>query len=752
MAYQQSRALKKEFSLPMVPGMTCGEEMLRRSYHRTQVHGRKYDTNTHIDGVPEDMSRFNLQTVSSISKYAPEMLPTATQTQKSDEQNVDLTGRVLRFYAYTKELVPESFVERERVRKFVFNVFLEDNTMSVVEDVADNSGIAMPASLKRHIVPLPDGSPITFANFRVGETITFYGRTYMVYDADKFTRDFYSQSGLELDPALPLPFDAYTELQNRPKKIYAVRTIAASDPTNLTLLPEQVRATQQFLKHDGEVLRCDCVWDDMEALHGTKHYLTLYYFLSDDSIALVEKDYPNSGRDPFPRFFRRQRVAKPKDGRFDPTSLGTLTFEDTSNRDYYTDADIRIGNCLHVFGRDVLIYDYDEYTQHHLLKKFGITSYDPIPGGKNPPAAPIGCHRREKTAQELEEVQMRKRAENRMREYGDVTVKFLMRLDNAKYEDEIRRFVLTVYPADDTISIFEPVIRNMGIVGGKFLQRQRSKRPNGEFYTAKDFFVGARLTINGFPFVILSSDERSLSYMETKHDEFIRSDINYVVRKLRAMLLSRKTGLVEAFREADKENSTGLKMDVFLDIMNRLKLDISEQELLSLLRYFDKQNESYVSYEEFMSRVMPEGVAVASDDRPWEVIDAQSAEEELAAFVVDPRIDEEKRLRAEQISLAARGAEEFLTLYDQRRQLVLKEFRAMTDYSPEGVIGAKEFKMCIRRKLFVQTIPDAALDALCDKLFPPEMPKLSLEELTRVFNGTSTLPRNMKDIKAGESK
>nr|CCC94748.1 conserved hypothetical protein [Trypanosoma congolense IL3000] len=752
MAYEQSRVMKKEFSLPMVPGMTCGEEMLRRSYHRVQVHGRKLDTMTHIDGIPKDMTRLNMDTVSSISKYAPEMLPAVTKVLNGENANADLTGRVLRFYAYTKELVPESSVERVRVRKFVFSVFLEDNTMNVVEDLPDNSGIALPASLKRHVVPLQDGTPITFSHFRVGEPITFYGRTYMVYDADKFTRDFFSQSGLELAPAVPLPPDMYTDLRNRPRKVHNIRTILAGDPSNITLLPEQVRATQQFLKHDGEVLRCDCVWDDTEALHGSKHYLTLYYFLSDDSIALVEKDYPNSGRDPFPQFFRRQRVSKPKDGKFDPASLASLTFEDTRSGEYYTDADIRIGNVLHVFGRDVCIYDYDEYTQHHLLKKFGITDYNPMPGGKRPLAPPIGCCRREKTAQELEEIQKRKQAENRLREYAEVTVKFLMQLDNAKHEDEIRRFVLTVYPADNTISIYEPVIRNMGIVGGKFLQRQQCKRPNGEIYTAKDFFVGARLTINSFPFVILSSDERSLSYMEANHEEFTRSDINFVVGKLRAMLLSRQTGLVEAFREADKENVGGLKMEVFLDIMKKLKLDISEQELLCLLRFFDKQNESYVSYEEFMSRVMPDGAAVASDDRPWEEIDAQNAQEQLVTFVVDPRIEEEKRLRAETVSMAARAATKFLDLYDQRRQLMLKEFRAIADYSPETVVGAKEFKMCIRKKLLITCITDMELDALCSKLFPPEMPKLPLEELTRVFNGTSTLPRNMKDIKLGSCK
>lgn len=92
-------------------------------------------------------------------------------------------------------------------------------------------------------------------------------------------------------------------------------------------------------------------------------------------------------------------------------------------------------------------------------------------------------------------------------------VKFLMKLDNNKYEDAIRRFVLAVYPADETVSIFEPVIRNSGIVGGKFLQRQRVKNADGQYYTADDFYVGVRVCIHSFPFILLSSDEHSLNYM-----------------------------------------------------------------------------------------------------------------------------------------------------------------------------------------------------------------------------------------------
>lgn len=43
-----------------------------------------------------------------------------------------------------------------------------------------------------------------------------------------------------------------------------------------------------------------------------------------------------------------------------------------------------------------------------------------------------------------------------------------------------RRFVLSYFMMDDNLLIFEPPIRNSGIVGGKFLERQRVYKPESE--------------------------------------------------------------------------------------------------------------------------------------------------------------------------------------------------------------------------------------------------------------------------------
>jgi EF-hand domain-containing protein 1 len=759
MAYQQSQQMKKEFRLPMVPGMSCGEEMMRRNYDRRQIHGARADGSTHVDGVPADRTlgastRTNNSTLAArAGSYANTTSAIGAASQGNADAREDLTGRVLRFYGYAMEPVTESALETERVRKVVLNFYLEDGTMSVTEPKLDNSGFAFPANLKRHIVPNPDGTPITAMQLKVGESITFYGRTYVLYDADAFTRSLLQEAGEVVPDALPLPNDTYSASRARPAtKARGIPSIAASSPLNTTLSAAQVQATQRFLENDRKVLRCDCTWDDTASLYGTKHFLTLYYFLSDGSIALVEKDVQNSGRDPFPTFFSRQRIAKPTDpaGRFDSSTLGSVTFKENANTVYYSDEDIRIGNVLNLYGRAVKIHDYNQFTKDYIAEKFGITEYAPLHGGLPPPFVPPSSTRREISEEEKRAQHTVKHEEMRRHRYANSVVKFFARLDNGKADDTVRRFVLSVYPADNTIAIFEPVIRNSGIVGGKFLQRQKVRRPDGEYFQPDDFYVGARVVLNAYPFVILNSDAHSLDYMERNPEEFSHSDINKVVRKLQAMLRSRTTGLAEAFRLADQNRSGGLDMAVFLSIMDRLKLDVTEQEILTVLRFFDKNNESYVSYEEVAGRILPEGDAVASDDRSWEVIYQESADHETKSFVTDPKEVEEKARQAQENATAASGAAHFMQLYTDRRQLFMKEFRAITDYAKDSLIGADEFRLCVRQKLEITSIPDEELAALTTKLFPTAAPRVTYEEFMRLVKGTSTYPHSLAAIAANQ--
>lgn len=66
-----------------------------------------------------------------------------------------------------------------------------------------------------------------------------------------------------------------------------------------------------------------------------------------------------------------------------------------------------------------------------------------------------------------------------------------------------------------------------GVLGGKFLQRGRIKKPGqelfkselSEYFTAQDLYVGVTLCLNNKHFQLLDADEYTFNYMEQHAEE-----------------------------------------------------------------------------------------------------------------------------------------------------------------------------------------------------------------------------------------
>ena len=111
--------------------------------------------------------------------------------------------------------------------------------------------------------------------------------------------------------------------------------------------------------------------------------------------------------------------------------------------------------------------------------------------------------------------------------------------------DEVRQFIVSYFMNDDTIAVFEPPIRNSGILGGKFLERGIKYKPGTEeAYTYKDLYVGAEVVINDFNFALANADEYTLSYMENNKHLFIMGDGQAVLKLLKAQFAVRRAARV----------------------------------------------------------------------------------------------------------------------------------------------------------------------------------------------------------------
>ncbi|GBO27636.1 EF-hand domain-containing protein 1 [Araneus ventricosus] len=109
-------------------------------------------------------------------------------------------------------------------------------------------------------------------------------------------------------------------------------------------------------------------------------------------------------------------------------------------------------------------------------------------------------------------------------QFDGVTLRYKAELVTPLRDDKMRRFVVTFYPCDDTVSINEESIQNSGFPGGAFLKRSRVPKPDTglsvkpEFYSAADFYIGAEIRACGKLFVLTDADRFVLTFME-QHPE-----------------------------------------------------------------------------------------------------------------------------------------------------------------------------------------------------------------------------------------
>lgn len=118
--------------------------------------------------------------------------------------------------------------------------------------------------------------------------------------------------------------------------------------------------------------------------------------------------------------------------------------------------------------------------------------------------------------------------------------------------------------------------RFSGIDGGKFLERQKIKKPNqpryptsiSEVYTYKDLHVGAIVHFNNFQFHLYDADEYCLKFMESNPSMFPYSNFENLKHKLVDFLSSNsKSELINTFKKFDVEDKGQVDFDIFFSLV-----------------------------------------------------------------------------------------------------------------------------------------------------------------------------------------
>jgi len=240
-----------------------------------------------------------------------------------------------------------------------------DGTMMIFERPVQNAGHLQGQILRRQKVPIdyrdPQSSFITAADIKVRHSLDVYGQLYNVYACSADTRAFLEKQGIEVEPDVPedeIPRDQY--LTER-----MARTLAETTRQDVTKHVADDKLAK-YLRHDREVLNFYAYWDNRDAVFGEVRYFTMQYFLADDTVQVLEVLPPNSGRDPFPQFVKKQRVPK-------HYKMTMFSEHADATQEYYTARDFKIGATIDIFNRQMFIYDCDPFTRQYMLDEFQMT-------------------------------------------------------------------------------------------------------------------------------------------------------------------------------------------------------------------------------------------------------------------------------------------------------------------------------------------------------------------------------------------
>eukprot|EP00823_Brevimastigomonas_motovehiculus_P004863 TRINITY_DN3324_c0_g1_i1.p1 TRINITY_DN3324_c0_g1~~TRINITY_DN3324_c0_g1_i1.p1 ORF type:complete len:608 (-),score=185.75 TRINITY_DN3324_c0_g1_i1:312-2135(-) len=488
------------------------------------------------------VSTSSTASISTSSSYTSSSSASSTSSSSSTLSSLELTQseskmpawlaydrKVLRYYAYFKESVHSSSLENYRVRRCVIYYYLEDGSMHIAEPRQENSGIPQGVFVKRHRILKPSKLYFSVDDFSIGAELPVYGRVFRIVDADPFTRWFHEQNGMDLGKAEEYPVDPFVKKQATKASTFH----KLMHPFKLFLEASkgkpifEIEACQKFLQNDGKVLRFYCTWDDKD-LFGEKRPYVLHYYLADDTVEIVEIQQANSGRDPFPALLKRQRLPR------DPSKLGPdLSCIGVKDKDvklqYYTLTDFKCDQGIHVFGRSVMICGCDKFTQNYYVKNYGADPQDyhlmqvedeleEVPKIQPPPHNGIGTEEDSLGSFLYLVPKVPKQDFKKLMELDGINLRYLAKLAKCPSEEKDRRFIITYYLNNDTVSIFEKFERNSGFVGGKFLERARVKNPDtGEYYKSTDLWVGAQVMLNKYLFEVIEGDEYTLAYMNKAH-------------------------------------------------------------------------------------------------------------------------------------------------------------------------------------------------------------------------------------------
>lgn len=586
---------------------------------------------------------------------------------------------VLRFYCFFKEPVVESNLEHERIRNVVLYYYLEDDTCHVVEPRTDNSGLPQGQLIRRHRFPSPDGGYMKPQDLTVGTAIPIYGRTLHISDCDSFTRTYFEQAGMEQGPAEESETDAFKQTRD------AMKITSATAPRTYEKVYREVMLggghinsdMQQFLECDRKVLRFFAVMDDLHTPQFERRPFILLFFLADDQIEIREMYPLNCGRDNFPIFFRKAKMARGKHSLAGPQAMPRTKSDFVDGREFL------VGEEVALSSNKFFVYDADDFTRAYFRHELH-TELAPrvdvrlperaVPRATTPPYTGYGSWDDSMSSVTHLIPKVPQRDTDKLAKYSGMVLRFKARFNHPKPEDSERVFVISFFLQDDCMSIHEPPQRNLGIVTGRFLEKGvHMNQVTGAIVKAEDIMPGNVLKVYNHEFEVLDMDEYTRKLCADPENLIKTFDLEAVKEKLRESMRQQFPRVADIFRRFDTDHDEVITVEEFKKALERFGFNLNPADVYTLMRHFDTRGDGQVSYNEFCDMFLDEDYPCGK--RPEK---APLDQKQDLAYVerANQRLVERKETGL--VRNAVRQFGDILTKREGMVMKVIKEFRHLT--------------------------------------------------------------------------
>jgi len=705
--------------LPNLPGFSFPE--IKESHGRPNslkmVNGVRIEAK---EGVSHDRPKF-VKAMKPADTWRTGSLPDSTTRAVFKQTNQQTTcalpawdaldRHVLRFHGYFKEAVVETNLENYRVRNVTIYYYLEDDTCQVIEPKQDNSGIPQGQLIRRHRFPAPCGGYLKPEDIQVGGELQIYGRTIAIVDCDPFTRQYYEQADMAQSPATQVEVDPFQQTRE------AVKVHSALQPRTYEKIYREVMLggghinadMQQFLEKDRKVLRFFAVMDDVSTPQFERRPFIIMYFLSDDTVE-VREQYPlNCGRDNFPIFFRRGKMpagAYTVDG---PQAQPRKKSEYVNALDFAVGMDIKLLGNFHFY-----LYDADEFTREYFKQEVGI-ELEPktdvsmperaVPRAQTPPYTGYGSWDDSMSSVTHLIPKPPKKDFNKLFQHSGKILRFKAKFAAPKPEDVDRVFVISYYLEDDCMAIHEPPQRNLGIVTGRFLEKGvYVNQATGQLFQATDLLPGKVVQVYNHTFEILDSDEYTQKLFANPDAKLRSFNIEAVLSKLRESMRQQFPLVRDIFRRFDNDHDGVMTLEEFTRCLAKFGWQLDADEVLAIMKHFDKRGDGQVSYNEFCD----------------ELLDADYTAEMMQSKVpIDTRFDNDyadkaafkaaERAETAQVRKAVRELGDILY---KRQNMVTKIFKEFMHLTHENIVNLEQIQWALKQTghtLDIQDINRAVL-------------------------------------------